>query len=66
MSDAETHTDREVFEVVVNDEDQYSIWPGSRPLPEGWRRAGFQGARQACLDHIESVWTDITPKSLRS
>lgn len=51
--------------VVINDEEQYSIWPAFRELPAGWYDAGFRGTRDACLDHIEVVWTDITPRSVR-
>ncbi|OZD82105.1 MbtH family protein [Rhodococcus sp. 05-339-2] len=51
--------------VVRNDEEQHSIWPAKRPLPLGWYEVGFTGDREACLDHIESVWTDIRPLSLR-
>ncbi|MPZ25908.1 MAG: MbtH family NRPS accessory protein [Micromonosporaceae bacterium] len=51
--------------VVVNDEEQYSIWPADRPNPAGWRDAGFTGGRQQCLDHIETIWTDLRPRSLR-
>ncbi len=50
---------------VVNDEEQYSIWPGHRPLPDGWRSTGVSGPKQDCLDHIEKVWTDMRPRSLR-
>jgi MbtH protein len=53
------------FLVVVNDEEQYSIWPADRPLPLGWRGDGTVGSRQECLDHIERVWTDLRPLSLR-
>ncbi|MFI6290880.1 MbtH family protein [Nonomuraea sp. NPDC050790] len=53
------------YKVVVNDEEQYSIWFAERPLPQGWREAGFEGAKQSCLDHIEQVWTDMRPRSLR-
>ncbi|MEO3871094.1 MbtH family NRPS accessory protein [Nonomuraea sp. B12E4] len=53
------------YKVVVNDEEQYSIWFADRPLPRGWREAGFEGAKQSCLDHIEQVWTDMRPRSLR-
>jgi MbtH protein len=53
------------YKVVVNDEEQYSIWFADRPLPGGWREAGFEGAKQSCLDHIEQVWTDMRPRSLR-
>jgi MbtH protein len=51
--------------VVVNDEEQYSIWPDGRPLPFGWRPAGCQGLRSDCLAWIERVWTDMRPRSLR-
>lgn len=51
--------------VVINDEEQYSIWWAERALPPGWREAGFAGTREACLAHIESVWTDMRPLSLR-
>ncbi|MFD9942793.1 MbtH family protein [Nonomuraea sp. NPDC059023] len=53
------------YKVVVNDEEQYSIWFAERPLPGGWREAGFEGEKQSCLDHIEQVWTDMRPRSLR-
>ncbi|MDA0638829.1 MbtH family NRPS accessory protein [Nonomuraea sp. MCN248] len=53
------------YKVVVNDEEQYSIWFADRPVPEGWRESGFEGAKQSCLDHIEQVWTDMRPRSLR-
>ncbi|MBB4212571.1 MbtH family protein [Rhodothalassium salexigens] len=55
----------QVFAVVVNDEEQYSLWPDARPLPPGWRRDGFTGPETACLAHIETVWTDMRPLSLR-
>jgi MbtH protein len=50
---------------VVNDEEQYSIWPAHRPVPAGWHETGVSGSKQECLDHIEKVWTDMRPKSLR-
>ncbi|GAA2598840.1 MbtH family NRPS accessory protein [Actinomadura fulvescens] len=53
------------YKVVVNDEEQYSIWAADRPSPAGWRDVGVEGARQECLDHIETVWTDMRPRSLR-
>ncbi|MEW1643774.1 MULTISPECIES: MbtH family protein [unclassified Streptomyces] len=55
----------ERFSVVVNDEEQYSIWPADRPLPEGWREAGHAGTRAECLAHIDEVWTDMRPRSVR-
>lgn len=55
----------QVFDVVVNAEEQYSIWPADRELPAGWDRVGFQGQKNDCLAHIDEVWTDITPLSAR-
>jgi MbtH protein len=51
--------------VVVNDEEQYSIWPVGRDLPAGWRPDGFTGTEDECLAHIDEVWTDMRPASLR-
>lgn len=51
--------------VVVNHEQQYSIWPAFKTLPDGWTDAGFQGPKADCLAHIETVWTDMRPLSLR-
>jgi MbtH protein len=53
------------FVVVRNDEEQYSIWPADRPLPAGWQDAGFTGAKTECLTHVDQVWTDMRPRSLR-
>ena len=54
-----------VFRVVVNPEEQYSIWPAWRPVPDGWRDTGFSGKRKECLAHIDEVWTDMRPLSLQ-
>jgi MbtH protein len=51
--------------VVVNDEEQYSLWPEGRQLPPGWREAGKSGSRSECLEHIRTVWTDMRPASVR-
>ncbi|MFH9349521.1 MbtH family protein [Kitasatospora sp. NPDC017646] len=51
--------------VVLNDEEQYSVWPAERDVPAGWRAEGFEGTRQECLDHVSLVWTDMRPLSLR-
>jgi len=51
--------------VVVNDEEQYSTWPASRPLPAGWHETGQTGSEQECLEHIEQVWRDVLPRSGR-
>jgi MbtH protein len=58
MSDVE-------YLVVVNDEEQHSIWPTHRQVPSGWRDVGVHGSKEECLDHIERVWTDIRPRSAR-
>jgi len=54
------------FVVVVNHEEQYSIWPDYKALPEGWRAAGHQGNKAQCLAWIEEQWTDMRPLSLRT
>jgi MbtH protein len=51
--------------VVVNDEEQYSIWFGDQELPSGWRAEGTVGDRAHCLEHIERIWTDMRPRSVR-
>ncbi|MCE0463337.1 MbtH family protein [Pseudomonas uvaldensis] len=53
------------FLVVVNEQEQYSIWPDYRSVPDGWRALDVEGSKQECLDHIEKVWTDMRPLSLR-
>ena len=53
------------YRVVVNDEEQYSIWPADRRLPSGWNDAGKEGSKSECLDHISTIWTDMRPLSLR-
>lgn len=58
-------TDDESYVVVFNDEKQYSIWRADLPVPDGWQTDGTSGSREACLEHIETVWTDMRPLSLR-
>jgi MbtH protein len=53
------------YQVVISDEERYSIWPTYKEIPFGWRAGGFTGPKQACLDHIGAVWTDMRPLSLR-
>jgi MbtH protein len=53
------------YVVVVNHEEQYSIWPEGREIPLGWKATGQKGKKQECLAHIETVWTDMRPLSLR-
>ena len=54
-----------LYLVVVNREEQYSIWPADRELPLGWKKEGFEGTKKKALAHIEEVWTDMRPLSLR-
>ncbi len=61
----ETPEDSTEFDVVINDEEQYSIWAADREPPAGWRRVGVRGSRTECLEHIKQVWTDLRPLSLR-
>jgi MbtH protein len=57
--------DTQRYKVVVNHEEQYSIWPEDRDNPLGWRDAGKAGSKAECLAHISEVWTDMRPLSLR-
>ncbi|MCG9579256.1 MbtH family NRPS accessory protein [Vibrio tubiashii] len=53
------------FTVVINSQEQYSIWPTYHPIPNGWKKVGVTGNKEICLAHINEVWTDMRPKSLR-
>ncbi|NDU72012.1 MbtH family NRPS accessory protein [Actinomadura sp. DSM 109109] len=57
--------DERTYRVVINHEEQYSIWPEDREIPAGWRAEGTQGTKPECLAHIDQVWTDMRPLSLR-
>jgi MbtH protein len=57
--------DEAMYAVVINAEERYSIWRADSEPPAGWTRTGFTGPREACLAHIDEVWTDMRPKSLR-
>ncbi|MDY6838548.1 MAG: MbtH family protein [Thermodesulfobacteriota bacterium] len=57
--------DTTVYKVVVNHEEQYSIWPVNRETPRGWHEVGKSGPKAECLAFIKEVWTDMTPLSLR-
>jgi len=57
--------DTTIYKVVLNHEEQYSIWPEDRENPPGWRDAGKSGPKDECLAYIETVWTDMRPLSLR-
>jgi MbtH protein len=53
------------FVVLINDEEQYSLWPQGKAVPAGWRAAGKEGSKSECCDYVDSVWTDMRPLSLR-
>jgi MbtH protein len=57
--------DTTIYKVVVNHEEQYSIWPAYRENPLGWNDAGKSGLKADCLSYIKEVWTDMRPLSLR-
>ncbi len=54
-----------LYKVVVNHEEQYSIWPAGRENPIGWQDVGKEGSKAECLDFIKVIWTDMRPLSLR-
>ena len=64
MSREETE-DKTIYKVVVNHEEQYSIWPADRENALGWNDAGKSGTKEECLAYIKEVWTDMRPLSLR-
>ncbi len=57
--------DKTIYKVVLNHEEQYSIWPVDRENPLGWRDGGKSGSKAECLAYIKEVWTDMRPLSLR-
>lgn len=61
----EDRDDTAIYKVVVNHEEQYSLWPVERENPPGWRDAGKTGTREDCLAHIQDVWSDMRPLSAR-
>lgn len=63
---SETVQDARPYRVVLNEEEQYSVWPLDRPVPAGWREDGVSGTKEECLAHIEKVWVDMRPLSLRT
>ncbi len=57
--------DSRIYKVVVNHEEQYSIWLADRENALGWADVGKAGTKQECLEYIDEVWTDMRPLSLR-
>lgn len=64
MADQDTD-DTTTYLVVMNHEEQYSIWPDYKDIPGGWRAVGKSGSKKECLEYISTVWTDMRPLSLR-
>jgi MbtH protein len=64
--DREDQEDKTIYKVVVNHEEQYSIWPSDRENAPGWQDAGKTGPKQECLSYIKEVWIDMRPLSLRT
>jgi MbtH protein len=54
-----------MYKVVINHEEQYSIYPANRDNPPGWIDVGIRGTKEECLDYIEQNWTDMRPKQIR-
>jgi MbtH protein len=65
MSIQDEKEDLRTYSVVMNHEEQYSIWPADKQLPLGWQAVGKTGLKQDCLNYIKEVWTDMRPLSLR-
>jgi MbtH protein len=65
VNNEEDFEDTIVYRVVMNHEEQYSIWPVQKEIPVGWKDVGRTGTKAECLDYIESVWTDMRPLSVR-
>ena len=61
----EEREDSTIYKAVVNQEEQYSIWPADRENPPGWKDTGKSGSKAECLAYIKEVWTDMRPLSLR-
>lgn len=62
---SEEREDTTIYSVVMNHEEQYSIWPADRENPRGWSSVGKAGPKAECLAYIKEVWTDMRPLSLR-
>ena len=62
----ESNNNESIYKVVVNQEEQFSIWPTDRELPIGWSEEGTHGTKSKCLEYIAQIWTDMRPKSLRN
>lgn len=63
--DSDDREDSTMYKVVMNHEEQYSIWPIFKSNPLGWKDVGKSGSKEECLVYIKEVWTDMRPLSLR-
>ena len=61
----DSNEDETIYKIVMNHEEQYSIWPAYRENALGWNDEGTQGTKEECLAHIKEIWTDMRPLSLR-
>lgn len=57
--------DQDRYQVLRNDEEQYSLWPLDLDVPAGWHAVGKEGTRDECSAYVDEVWTDMRPRSLR-
>jgi MbtH protein len=66
---AKMHSDdqeaQQTYVVLVNHEEQYSLWLSHKDIPAGWKRVGVSGSKAECMEYVDKVWTDITPLSVR-
>jgi MbtH protein len=60
-----TDDDTTTYQVLRNDEEQYSLWPLALDIPAGWQAVGKQGTKTECMSYVDEVWTDMRPRSLR-
>ncbi len=62
---SEQSEDTTLYQVVINEKEQYSLLPVDRVVPEGWKPTGKQGTKSECLDYIHEIWSDMRPRPLR-
>jgi MbtH protein len=63
--DTSEKKEERTYKVLVNQEEQYALWPDDQAVPEGWQRVGPTGNKERCLSFVKESWTDMRPKSLR-
>lgn len=57
--------DTRTYIVLINHEEQYSLWPHGKAVPDGWQAVGKEGSKADCMKYVDEVWTDMRPLSLR-